>query len=133
MTFNQDNVTFEELPQAVVSSGSIPVVFAPQHIKDYVLTDGGTVWDVNIDSAVNQCLDMGFAEDKIILDVAVCSKIPTIDEAPSTNAIKNWLEAFNIKKNYGDMNSIAAELRAFPEVTMQYYFQESGTGCPPSS
>ena len=51
--FDQTNTSFELLPQAGFSSGSIPTVFPPQHIDDMVLFDGGTVWDVNIDSAIN--------------------------------------------------------------------------------
>ena len=31
--------------------------------------DGGTVWNINIDSAVNQCFEMGYAEEDIIMDV----------------------------------------------------------------
>jgi len=57
VTFTEKNTTFDELPQSCASSGSIPVVFQPQHFKGMVLMDGGTVWDVNIDSAINYCLD----------------------------------------------------------------------------
>lgn len=59
-TFNNDNITFEEMPQAALSSGSIPGVFAPQHFKGMYLMDGGTVWDVNVQSAIEQCLAKGF-------------------------------------------------------------------------
>lgn len=57
VTFTEKNTTFDELPQSCASSGSIPVAFAPQHFKGIMGMDGGTVWDVNIDSAVNYCLD----------------------------------------------------------------------------
>lgn len=57
VTFNENNTTFDDLPQSCASSGSIPVVFPPQHFKGHILMDGGTVWNVNIDSAVNYCLD----------------------------------------------------------------------------
>ena len=70
-TFDQTNTSFEELPQAAFSSGSIPVVFPPQHYKDYILMDGGTVWNVNIDSAISQCLEM-VPEEDIIVDVVIC-------------------------------------------------------------
>ena len=51
-TFDQNNITFEELHQAALSSGSIPGVFPPQHFHDMYLMDGGTVWDVNVDSGI---------------------------------------------------------------------------------
>ena len=53
MTFDQTNTNFDELPQVCTSSGSIPVAFAPQHYKNMVLMDGGTVWNLNVDSAIN--------------------------------------------------------------------------------
>lgn len=33
--------------------------------------DGGTVWNVNVDSAITQCRDMGAADDEITLDILV--------------------------------------------------------------
>ena len=51
--WTQDNIAVDELPKAALSSGSIPGVFPPMHFKDRILMDGGTAWDVNIDSAVN--------------------------------------------------------------------------------
>ena len=37
------------------------------------LMDGGTVWNVNVNSAVRQCMDMGYDQSDIIVDVLVCS------------------------------------------------------------
>lgn len=52
-TFDQTNTSFEDVPQACFSSGSIPTVFPNQHYKGMNLMDGGTVWNINIDSAIN--------------------------------------------------------------------------------
>jgi predicted acylesterase/phospholipase RssA len=51
-SFNQDNTQFIDLPRAAMSSGSIPFVFPPQVWSKGTFMDGGTVWNVNIDSAV---------------------------------------------------------------------------------
>jgi predicted acylesterase/phospholipase RssA len=51
-TFNQNNTRFIDLPHAAMSSGSIPFVFPPQVWSKGTFMDGGTVWNVNIDSAV---------------------------------------------------------------------------------
>lgn len=56
VTFDQDNTSFADLHQAALASGSIPGVFPPQHFKDMILMDGGTIYDVNLISAVEQCL-----------------------------------------------------------------------------
>lgn len=60
--FNQTNIDYDELPQAALSSSSIPGTFAPQHFHGMVLTDGGMgPWGMDIDNAVMQCIDeMGY-------------------------------------------------------------------------
>ena len=91
--------------------------------------DGGTIWDVNIDSAVNQCLNMGYPEDKIIMDVLVCGYTPELEQQVYGSDMKNFQDARNIKKYYNDINSIVGEIAAFPNAQMRYYFQEHNTGC----
>ena len=50
--FTQDNTTFEEIPTAAFASGSIPTVFPPQYLHGFILMDGGTVWNINVDTAI---------------------------------------------------------------------------------
>ena len=50
--FNQDNIDFKDIGTVAVASSSIPGVFPPTHFKGMTLMDGGTIWDVNMDSAV---------------------------------------------------------------------------------
>ena len=69
VNFTNDNCTFEELPHCAMASGSIPVALMPIHFKGYVLMDGGTVWNMNIDATINQCLDMGYESKDIIIDM----------------------------------------------------------------
>ena len=93
-TFDQDTIGLSELPQAAFASGSIPAVFPPQHFHGYVLMDGGTVWDVNVQSAINQCLEVVEKESDIIVDVLVCSEStrPTHEET-SKHAYTDWMQA----------------------------------------
>lgn len=51
-TFDQNNTEFSELWNACVASSSIPFVFPPHHWNGQVYMDGGTVFNINIDSAV---------------------------------------------------------------------------------
>ena len=55
VTFTEENSAPEELPQRCLASASIPFVFPHQHIGEYVLMDGGTVWNINLASAVDRC------------------------------------------------------------------------------
>ena len=68
----QENTVYEDLAQSSLSSGSIPVVFPPQKLKDYVFMDGGTVWNVNLNSAIDQCMEIVDSYEDIIVDVAIC-------------------------------------------------------------
>ena len=38
--------------------------------------DGGTVWDVNVISAIEQCLEVVDDVSKIVIDIAICSGAP---------------------------------------------------------
>ncbi len=92
--------------------------------------DGGTVWNINIDSAINQCRDMGATNEEITLDIVICGGTglnPTKEEVG--NSIENFFGARNIKHYYTDSGSIAPELVSVPGVTMRYFFKEANTGC----
>lgn len=120
--FNQDNTSYFDMAQASLSSGSIPGVFPPQHFKGHVLMDGGTVWDVNVSSAVRQCQEMGAANEDITVDVLICDTIPQ----PSLHdqvTIQNFATARSIGKVYANFNSIAAEMAAADGVNLRYYFE----------
>jgi len=51
--FNNENTPFANLADAAVSSSSIQVVFPPHLFNGEYYMDGGSVWGVNLDSAIN--------------------------------------------------------------------------------
>jgi hypothetical protein len=54
--------------------------------------DGGYVYNINVASAVNGCLDMGYPQEKIIVDVLVCGTVG-IDSYTPGHTIDNWKRA----------------------------------------
>ena len=57
--FNNDNTEFWELAMAAKSSASIPGVFPPTHWKNRgIFMDGGTIYNINIEAAVRQCMEI---------------------------------------------------------------------------
>jgi len=67
--------------------------------------DGGTVWDVNVNSAINQCHEMGATNEEITLDILVCGTIsPPSHETGTT--LTNWQTSRSINKYYSNTNSI---------------------------
>jgi len=77
--FTNHNLEFSELPDASVSSASIPLVFPPHIWSKGIFMDGGTVYNLDAEGAVRACLD-GIVDDpsKIIMDIYICGA----DEAP---------------------------------------------------
>lgn len=57
VTFTEENSSSEEFPQRALASSSVPFVFPHQIIGDRVLMDGGTVWNTNLATAVDRCME----------------------------------------------------------------------------
>ena len=117
--FDQNNLQFSELPDAAVSSASIPFVFPP-HVWEGkgVFMDGGTVYNVDLEGAVKQCMD-GIVDDesKIIVDVYVCGAPdePASMEKPG-NSWTNYFRGREVNKYYGNTDSLAQSMSAHPTV-----------------
>ena len=77
--FTQKTIEFSELPDASVSSASIPFVFPPHTWKYGSFMDGGTVYNVDLEGAIAQCKDIVDDESKIIIDIYFCGA-PTTPE-----------------------------------------------------
>ena len=68
--------------------------------------DGGTVWNVNVPSAVEQCLAAGYAESDIIMDVIIVGYSQIEGHGMSNNAITNFMSGWDEKSFYRNTNSI---------------------------
>ena len=71
-TYTRENTPIDEMPAAALSSSSIPGVFQPRPFKGDLLMDGGTVYNTNANSAIQLCLQNGYEEEQIVLDVLIC-------------------------------------------------------------
>ena len=106
IAMTQENTVYEDLAQSSLSSGSIPVIFPPQKLKDYVFMDGGTVWNVNLNSAIDQCMEIVDSYEDIILDVVICGYASEPGSEATKNAAKNWMEAQSIRSYYNGSNAL---------------------------
>jgi predicted acylesterase/phospholipase RssA len=73
VVYNEKNTPLEELPRRYLASSSVPFVFPSQLIEGRTMMDGGTVWNTNLESAVERCREMVERDEDIIMDVIVCS------------------------------------------------------------
>ena len=72
IAMTQKDTTIDTIAQSCVASGSLPGVFPPQQMNGYVFMDGGTVWNVNLSSAVEQCMEIVDDYSDVIVDIAIC-------------------------------------------------------------
>ena len=124
IAMTQENTTIDTIAQSCVASGSLPVVFPPQQMNGYVFMDGGMVWNVNLSSAVQQCMEIVDDYSDVIVDIAICGYAtkPTADT--SKNAMENFNNGKNLRDFYQGGNSVFGQAKAFPGIQSRYYFQE---------
>ena len=90
-----------------------------------ILMDGGTIWDIDITAAIQQCLNVVDNEEDIIVDVAICGDSVVSNETEvSKDAIFNWRRSDTLHKFYRGSNRIVEQKRAFPNVNYRHLFLE---------
>ena len=118
--FTQKNMTFTETADAAVASASIPFVFPPYNWtdKNSIFMDGGTVYNVNIEGAITQCMDLVDDESKIILDILICGapEHPDVWDEEARTAIYNFLRQHSLQSFYHSTDSTATSMKAHPTV-----------------
>ena len=124
-TFNNDNITFDDMPHAAMASGSIPVVFGPQYFHDMYLMDGGTVWGVNAQSAIEQCLAIVEDQSDIYLDVMLCDYHEAPEAPDKTNTVHNYWRAKDIHDLYHNNHDVSQQEAPYPDVNYRYFFQDN--------
>ena len=125
--FTQKNTEFMDLAQASVSSASIPFVFPP-HVWEGkgVFMDGGTVYNVDLEGAIAQCMDLVDDESKIIIDIYFCGAPKSAEtEEKVGNSWENYFRGRSLRKYYGDSNSIALAMVGHPTVQMRHMVNQA--------
>ena len=125
--FDQTNTEFSELSDAAVASASIPFVFPPLIWEGRgTFMDGGTVYNINIEGAVRQCMDIVDDESKIIMDVLICGA-PEGPEAwtEDGNGWQNYFRGREIRKYYGNTDSLAYSMTAHPDLSIRYIIKQT--------
>ena len=118
----------KEVSKAITSSASIPFIFPNQKWADgHVAMDGGTVWNLNMISAIKKCREMGHADDAITVDIIVCSAGKKL--APwsmKEDTMSNWMRYDQIKQYHQGNQDIYDVMHAYPKVNYRYYVEPSG-------
>jgi len=60
---------WETLPLKIIASTSMPFAFPHMHLDGKSYVDGGSVWNIDYASGINKCLEDGYKEKDIIVDI----------------------------------------------------------------
>ena len=125
---NKNTKWGDDWAMAAIASGSVPGVLQPAKINGSYYMDGGTVWNVNIGSAIEGCLEIVDDISKINIDIVFCTTGRNEHPIPETSprAWENWLRAKEISHVHSGHDSIIAEMRAYPTANWRYLFMEPG-------
>jgi predicted acylesterase/phospholipase RssA len=115
----------ENLGTISQASASIPFAFAPTPYKGSLYMDGGTVWNINIEDAINKCLEIVPDEEHVVLDVAITEflNMTQLDETGTT--MDNMHRVRSIHSYYGTMNDVAEQVRSRPNINYRHFFKPS--------
>lgn len=131
--FDQSN--HEMIASAIVGSAAMPFVFPPMNMSkfgyDDYLMDGGTTWNNNMVTGVEECLKMKGIEStsQIELDIISLNSVevgnftdaPTFDSTPQT--IKNYFRKRDIRGFYTGLNDIIEFMQAYPNISFRYFIK----------
>ena len=121
-TFSQNNISFLESADAAFASASIPFIFPNYNWEGKgVFMDGGTVYNINLDSAIEQCMEIVDDESKITIDILICGSNadPEIWDKAG-NSWSNYFRARDLHKFYNGCDDISHTMQGHPKINYRY-------------
>lgn len=102
--------------------------FPPAEVLGSSWFDGSAVWDVDIFSAINRCVDKGFAQSDITVDIIMTSaanlKNVSAEDYKSIGMLFRYLE---ISSFYNTMDGYLRAKFAYKDVDFRYVVTPSGS------
>lgn len=116
-----DNDT-EKMIKSVLASAAFPVIFPMREVDQVSYVDGGVKNNVDISSGINKCLDMGYDEDKVVVDVILCSGADDLEDVDKKNLhpiqiLTRIFEIFGYDSSMRDVENVPVN---FPDIKLRY-------------
>jgi predicted acylesterase/phospholipase RssA len=105
VTFDETQ-PIEKLAFYTVASASIPFIFPHRNDGANVLVDASVVWNTNLGSAIEKCLEIVDDPSQIIMDIIICNSPKMSNPANTSNSIDNYMRIRSIKSYYKDLNDV---------------------------
>ena len=112
----------EDLIESSLASIAIPGIFPPIKRGDKLLIDGGMIWSYDIVGAVNQCRDLGYEDDHIIVDEIILHEAHPIknEDLKDMHTLRIAMRAQGMHSFYNKFKSYHQAISFFPEVNFRY-------------
>jgi predicted patatin/cPLA2 family phospholipase len=122
LPFNEKNLTSNDnLINALYASFALPGFFPPVEAFGSKWFDGSAVYDLDIFSAVTNCIQKGFKQSDVVIDVLLTSSagLKQVDahDYKSINMLFRYLE---INSYYSSMDGLLRAKFAYPQATFRY-------------
>jgi predicted acylesterase/phospholipase RssA len=108
------------LQDVIFASFSYPGFFPPAETLGSSFFDGSVIWDLDIFSAVNKCLET-HSDTDVVVDVIMTSRktLKTVD-ASNFNALQMLFRYLEVARYYGVMDSLLRAQFAYPHINFRY-------------
>jgi predicted acylesterase/phospholipase RssA len=120
-TWDENVLYRNDYEGAIVSSSSVPVLFPVTSFNNSFYMDGGVKMGVDIASGINKCIDMGFVDEDIIVDVVLLtSKEISPQDASGVHPLGVLIRMLEIQSYDSSMSSFDYMKQVFPNVKFRY-------------
>ena len=125
-TMTEASVPFMDFQEAILASSAVPALFPPIQLQGHLLIDGGTAHNVNIEEAIQRCMEIVDDESKITIDIIICNPesiqvIPKEDR----NTWENFKRSMSIKDFYRQTRLINRVKSAHPTINWRFEIRQS--------
>ena len=131
--FTEQNITEgDNLIYTMLASFAFPGFFPPVKAFGSQWFDGAAVYDIDIFSAINNCLTRGVNEEDVVVDVILTSsaQLKTVD-ANDYRSLSMLFRYLEINSYYSSLDGLLRARFAYPNVNFRYII--SPTKALPSS
>lgn len=119
-TWDENTLTREEIVNAILSSSAFPVLFPNIEFRGSNYMDGAVKISVDIASGINKCLDKGFTEENITVDVILLNSENLPELTSAVHPVEVFMRTYEIFGYDNAMRCLDEIQEFFPKVNYRY-------------
>ena len=116
----------DDLIESAFASSALPGIFDPVVRGEQILIDGGTVWNLDVASAIRRCKEVVEDDSDIIVDMILAGSNGSVldkdtkKELAEMTALEHYMRGQEIKDFYNIMSDYKSTVKLFPKVDFRY-------------